>query len=385
MEHLEEIKINDIWQHNVNLLIGSGASFGLFPTLATQMENESIETLGKYFEDENKLQLKSLLFMYYYVNCIEPVISFDIEEIKSGADLAIELELDGDEDVRKLAVIKNYQALLKTLKTIASKNKSQKKANIFTTNYDSCFADAYEELLLEESNLEFVLNDGSKGFRRKFVEARHFDTSEIKHSIFGKNCFSIPQANLVHLHGSAFWTLNDNRIAVNYDDKDCKFEDEFFDSVNSELEELEAILNNKEATRDAFDTITFNETFSDIEKIFWATYKKLPIVNPTKWKFHETVFDEHYYQMLRLMSYELEKQDSTLIAFGFSFADEHITNLIKRSLGNKSLTMYLCCFDAPTIDAMETLFGSFNNVKLIKLDGFLDFDAFNNKVFKLPS
>lgn len=379
MEHLKEIKINDIWQYNINLLIGSGASFGLFPTLATQMEEESIETLGKYFEDENKFQLKSLLFMYYYVNCIEPVISFDIRYTKVGVDLDLE------EDINKLSVIKNYQILLQTLKTIASKNKSQKKTNIFTTNYDSCFADAYEELLLEESNLEFVLNDGSKGFRRKFVEARHFDTSEVKHSIFGKNCCSIPQANLVHLHGSAFWTLNNNRIAVNYDDKDCKFEHKFFDSIKDELEELEAILNNKKATRDAFDAITFNETFSDIEKIFWTTYKKLPIVNPTKWKFHETVFDEHYYQMLRLMSYELEKQDSILIVFGFSFADEHITNLIKRSLGNKSLTMYLCCFDAFTVDAMEDLFSCFNNVKLVKLDGFLDFDAFNNEVFKLPS
>ena len=105
MEHLEEIKINDIWQHNVNLLIGSGASFGLFPTLATQMKNESIETIGKYFEDENKLQLKSLLFMYYYVNCIEPVISFDIEYTKLGADLNLE------EDIQKLSVIKNYQIL----------------------------------------------------------------------------------------------------------------------------------------------------------------------------------------------------------------------------------------------------------------------------------
>jgi hypothetical protein len=93
MEHLEEIKINDIWQNNVNLLIGSGASFGLFPTLATNMKNESIETLGKHFEDKNKYQLKSLLFMYYYVNCIEPVISFDIEYTKLGADLKYHLSL----------------------------------------------------------------------------------------------------------------------------------------------------------------------------------------------------------------------------------------------------------------------------------------------------
>lgn len=379
MEHLEEIKINDIWQHNVNLLIGSGASFGLFPTLATSMIEESIETLGKYFEDEGKSELKSLLFIYYYINCIEPVISFDIEYTKFGADF------DVDENTTELAVIENYKVLLTTLKTIASKNKSQKKANIFTTNYDSCFADAYEELLLEQSNLEFVLNDGSKGFRRKFVEVRNFDTSEIKHSTFGKSRFSVPQANLVHLHGSAFWTLKDSRIAVNYDDKKCKFTEGFFASVETQLEMLKVILNNIDSKRDDFESIEFDQDFSALEEQFWSTYKKLPIVNPTKWKFHETVFDEHYYQMLRLMSYELEKQDSALIVFGFSFADEHITNLIKRSLGNKSLTMYLCCFDELTLNAMEELFGSFNNVKLIKQDSFLDFSAFNNDVFKLPS
>jgi hypothetical protein len=379
MEHLEEIKINDIWQNNVNLLIGSGASFGLFPTLATNMKNESIETLGKHFEDEEEYQLKSLLFIYYYVNCIEPVISYDIEYTKLGADFEVE------EDIKKLSVIENYKVLLRTLKTIASKNKSQKKSNIFTTNYDSCFADAYEELLLEQPNLEFNLNDGSKGFRRKFVEARHFDTSEIKHSIFGKNRFSIPQANLVHLHGSAFWTLKDERIAVNYDDKKCKFEDGFFNDIDAQLEALKVILNNTDSVRDDFDTIEFNNYFPALEKQFWDTYKKLPIVNPTKWKFHETVFDEHYYQMLRLMSYELEKQDSSLIVFGFSFADEHIRNLIKRSLGNKTLTMYLCCFDDLTLNCMEELFGSFNNIKLIKQDGCLDFSAFNNDVFKLPS
>ena len=137
--------------------------------------------------------------------------------------------------------------------------------------------------------------------------------------------------------------------------------------------------------RDDFDTIEFNDDFPALEEHFWDTYNKLPIVNPTKWKFHETVFDEHYYQMLRLMSYELEKQDSSLIVFGFSFADEHITNLIKRSLGNKTLTMYLCCFDDLTLNAMEELFGSFNNIKLIKQDGYLDFNTFNNDVFKLPS
>lgn len=108
-------------------------------------------------------------------------------------------------------------------------------------------------------------------------------------------------------------------------------------------------------------------------------------MNPTKWKFHETVFDEHYYQMLRLMSYELEKHDSTLIAFGFSFADEHITNLVKRSLGNKTLTMYICCFDDISLTYMSKVFKGFNNVKLVKHDTYLNFDAFNSDILKTPN
>lgn len=379
MESIEEININDIWQQNVNLLIGSGASFGIFPTLATKMVGESIETLGKYFEDNDKNNLKSLLFMYYYVSCIDPVITFDIEYKKLGADFEVE------DDVKIMTVIENYKKLLLTLKAIASKNKSQKKSNIFTTNYDSCFADAFEDLLFEQNNLDFGLNDGAKGFRRKFLEVRNFDSSEVKYSVFGKNSFHVPQANLVHLHGSAYWRLDGTRIAVNYENKDSKFKDNFFDAVNTELDELANILNNRTSTKANFDSIVFGSDFQDVEQQFWKTYEKLPIVNPTKWKFHETVFDEHYYQMLRLMSYELEKQDSVLVVFGFSFADEHITNLIKRSLGNKSLTMYICCFDSKAAQDMTDLFGSFNNVKLVIQDTPLNFDVFNTKVFKLPS
>lgn len=380
MESIKEININDIWQSNVSLLIGSGASYGLFPTLETKMDGESIETLGKYFDDENKQQLKSLLFMHYYVSCIEPVIVFDVDYEKCCVEL-----LESEESQKKLDVIENYKVLLNTLRVIASKNKSQLKSNIFTTNYDSCFTSAYEELLLEYSNLEFNLNDGTKGFRRKFLEVRNFDTHEVKSSIFGKNSSITPQANLIHLHGSAYWSLDNQRIAVDYQNKESKFEDKFFGNVQTELNAIEAILNNEALNRNSFDTIEFSDKFDDVEKAFWGIYNKLPIVNPTKWKFHETVFDEHYYQMLRLMSYELEKQDSTLVVFGFSFADEHITNLVKRSLGNKSLTMYICCFDAATIQAMECLFEDFNNVKLVTQPELFDFKLFNTEVFKLPS
>ncbi len=59
MESIEEININEIWQNNVNLLIGSSASYGLFPTLETDMDGESTETLRKYFEGTGLVRINS--------------------------------------------------------------------------------------------------------------------------------------------------------------------------------------------------------------------------------------------------------------------------------------------------------------------------------------
>ena len=67
---------------------------------------------------------------------------------------------------------------------------------------------------------------------------------------------------------------------------------------------------------------------------FYNLYKNFPVVNPTKEKFSDTVFQQHYYQLLRMLSFELEKQDSVLVVFGFSFADEHILEIVRRSIVN---------------------------------------------------
>ncbi|MEQ1964894.1 hypothetical protein ABLB69_17365 [Xenorhabdus khoisanae] len=110
----------------------------------------------------------------------------------------------------------------------------------------------------------------------------------------------------------------------------------------------------------------------------------MPIVNPTKWKFHETVFEEAYYQILRHLSYELERPHSVLIAFGFSFADEHILSLVQRALSNPSLTMYVMCYSELTKDRMLEMFKEYLNVKLIySEDSKLDFKLFNDEYFTI--
>jgi hypothetical protein len=115
---------------------------------------------------------------------------------------------------------------------------------------------------------------------------------------------------------------------------------------------------------------------------FWAEYQQKPIVNPTKWKFHETVYEEHYYQMLRLLSYELEKPNAVLITFAFSFADEHILNLVMRSLSNPGLQVFICCYNQAAHNSLSKIFKGHLNVQCLVLEeGDMDFSAFNDKVF----
>ncbi|ACQ93867.1 conserved hypothetical protein [Tolumonas auensis DSM 9187] len=376
-EIINKIDISKIYEQDLNFLFGAGASFGLFPTLATQMKDENgnyetIETLAHYFESKNKKNLNSLLFMYYYKECIEPVMKFNWSENKGW-------HIDFDDRI-ELEVMSNYKALLFTLFSILDKKHHQeKKVNIFTTNYDSCFVEAYEELL-EENKTQLNLNDGSNGFKRKVVEARNFDSIQVRKSTFDKNATIVPQVNIIHLHGSAYWRKKGESIEVQYHNNNNDRLIERF--PESELKIFKSFIKKSDSKKEELK-IEFSSDFDEIEKEFWVKYNKLPIVNPTKWKFYETVFEEHYYQMLRYMSYQLEKRQSTLIVFGFSFADEHIRHLVKRSLSNNYLTMYICCFDDSQLSKMKSYFAEYANVKFIKIEQNLNFSEFNNNVFSI--
>ena len=58
-------------------------------------------------------------------------------------------------------------------------------------------------------------------------------------------------------------------------------------------------------------------------------------------KFSDTLLNKNYYEMLRLFSNELEKENALLVVNGFSFRDEHILDLVKRSMVNPSLKILL--------------------------------------------
>ncbi|WP_440616936.1 hypothetical protein [Cysteiniphilum sp. 6C5] len=356
------IPLEKIYDHNLNILIGSGASYGLFPTLALALEGGeyTIEKLAENLENNESEHLKTLLFMHYYKECIKPISDFNLDASYNNQD--------------KKNVVENYQTFLSTLLKILDR-KRNKKINLFTTNYDGCLPFIAESLLKEK---DFIINDGTSGFRKKYLKASNINISSNKTGIFDQYKVDIPQVNLINLHGSIYWRKEEDKIIIDYYNKHEEI------VVCQNLQEFSSILS--DASKSINDVKNFTCEIESYQKdIFWESYNKLPIVNPTKWKFHETVFEEHYYQMLRLMSYELEKPSSILISFGFSFADEHIENLVKRSLSNPKLQVYVCCFNDSEKQKMQNKFNGFDNVEYICNDfnGDLDFNYFNGKVFKL--
>lgn len=360
------IPFTEIYDKNINFLIGSGASYGIAPTLELEIKQSdgskhTIETLGKYFEDHNKKELLTRLFMHYYVECVKPILYFNYHSAE-------------DEQRR---VIEEYKTFLKSIKTLLDRKRENKQCNIFTTNYDNCFVQAVE-LLYRENAFDINLNDGVKGFGKKYLSARNFNTVQYETSPFRQHKTEIPQINLIHLHGSIFWKKEDE-LTISVDYKNYLVDLDQSDTIKNAVSDFSNIVI---SDRSKLEDLESGFKFMVDKNEFIEQYNKLPIVNPTKWKFHETVFEEHYYQMLRYMSYELEKESSVLIVFGFSFADEHILNIVKRSLSNPKLKIYICCFTEAEETVIRGRFSSSDQIEYISLpDKNLCFEEFNQHVF----
>lgn len=381
---MAKINLNEIYEHKLNFLIGAGASSGLFPTLWLSLKDkdnpdkqETIETLATKLEELNRKKHLALLFMYYYQKIIEPVCGFKLQDVISDAHNCENPEECSDCEKNK--VIDNYRIFIESLvRLLQHKSIFSRRCNLFTTNYDGCIP-FVADLLIKKGAIKFHINDGATGFLERTLSAQNFTNYLCQSGIFGKNSSDIPQINFINLHGSAYWRKSGNVIKVDY--ASAVADVELPSNAIDYVQKLESILNNEDKTIDDVLDIEIDISETDIDR-FWKSYNKLPIVNPTKWKFHETVFEEHYYQMLRLLSYQLEEAHSVLISFAFSFADEHILNLVKRSLSNPKLQVYICCFNLNEYEVMMERFKGYKNVKLIKLDNVaLDFTKFNTEVF----
>ena len=309
---------------HLNFLFGSGASRNFFDTLG-DVEN-LLTDLSSQPDSDTKQILEASIKIDYFNKAIVANI-----EILDGIEFS-------DED-EYLKTQRNYQDFLISLNVILLKRRSTligKQVNLFTTNMDLFFDSTIEEL-----NLEY--NDGFSGKLNPI-----FSTSNYRKSIFQKsphyeNKAEIPLFNLFKLHGSVTWKhkahkiVFDQRLAtlksiskaatlckdniikdINHNDGKAKSFAELYD----EAESLQA---------------------TEAQKKFINAYNKMVIINPTKDKFSTTTVQYTFYELLRMYSNELEKENSVLFVFGFSFADEHIREITKR-VANSNPTLMICVF-----------------------------------------
>lgn len=364
-ERLENFK-NLIQDCSINFLIGSGLSVPFMKTLG------GIETWLTGLEENKKISddlrnyIKACLYKSYFEVAMKGNI--EVEELSqknknycSSSAQAVEL----------IETYENYKIFFQVINQILYERKSNtvnKQVNIFTTNID-----IFCEKVIEDLGLYF--NDGFNGIFKKQFQLSNFKKSFFQKSLQYDNIAEIPVFNLLKIHGSVTWKLADGIIefaGLNVLNK-----------VISKIKDVNLLnileMSNEKWNKEELD-LTIEEIISEAEKQipipstveFIEAYEDLQVVNPTKDKFRDTTFNKTYYEMLRLYSNELEKENSILFIMGFSMADEHIRDITFRAIkSNPTLKVFIFCYSTKAKDILKNLsndkidLSNYHNVELL--------------------
>lgn len=340
-------------EKRTTFLFGAGASVPFFSSLGKIEEYMT----SKDITEEGK---RLVMFIFYYIAIKDNSIL--VEYIKKGKS---ENHLGSGSSVMNQysRFIFNCVEFLK----LRNSRVSPRRTNIFTTNYDLFLEIAVEKNI--ESNPKIFFNDGTNGYMKRYLSTENFNKTMLYAGAFDNYANELPTINLVKCHGSVNWMNEQNfigrdRVLVDNSLLDTIKTAREAEEVWSELQKDTAYdttyqwFFNMDKLKDAvlgkrIDGFTENPT--EVINYFGNKYydqlqgisekiSEIQIVLPTKRKFQSTLIEEQYFNMLRFLSYELEKEQSVLIAFGFSFLDEHITDIVQRSLNNPNLLVFIFCY-----------------------------------------
>jgi len=198
--------------------------------------------------------------------------------------------------------------------------------NVFTTNYDLLI-----EAALEKKHIDYV--DGFAGKLRPTFSTANYGMILSRQTSISSMTSEVVTFNLYKVHGSLNWKCDKGAVV-------CQDHVAAINGVNAMLE-----------------TNGFSQK-----------YNELAIINPTKEKLNTTVLNANYYDQLRMFCNELEKSNTILLSFGFSFNDEHIRQMTERSLkGNPTLALIIFSFNSVATEQYEKFFESYQNVSVIQL------------------
>ena len=330
---------------NVNFLLGAGASAPYFSTL-NNMENLITDIGNSDLESIKKEQLKKMLILFFLI--LSVCDNYSLIARKEDKESTPSMNTILEQYTALINIISNYMFL-------RNSKINPIRVNVFTTNYDLFLEKAFD-LYLEKNN-RISLNDGAEGYFRRYLDSDNYNKTTAHSGLYDNYYMETPTFNLIKLHGSANWSLDsNNRILIdndlgyfesfkkiahdilneNYDDYS---EEKQRDYIKRHIEEIETLLDLEmlEHNTTLLESIKIDEKHID-------RMDKLQIIMPTKEKFKNTVFSNHYYSMIRYMKETLEKKDSVLLVFGFSFADEHLRTELRRAFTNPGLLIYIVCY-----------------------------------------
>ncbi len=354
---------------NINFLFGSGMSA---PYLSTLWNLEILLTdlhNNTDLEEEKKELIRVSIYKKFFDDVIEKNI--DIIEGKEKSKEVLKSYKDFFENINRLMLYRRNSLL-------------SKQVNIFTTNID-----VYLEKALEEKGFEF--NDGFSGRFGLKYDLSNFKKSMYQNSLHYENSFEIPIFNILKLHGSLTWKIEDNEKKTIIGDMglqqvfEVKKNKSSDDSIFIEVGKEDSLLN-------LIDKLSSYFNNDDIKK-FKESYEKLVIINPTKEKFKDTLMNQTHYDLLRIYANELEKENTLLFVMGFSFADEHIRELTVR-VANSNPTLQIIVF-AYKKEAKEEIEENIDMSKVVNENIFIeslsfdedsdyryDFNTINKEIFK---
>jgi|SRR5690625_1109452 len=379
-EQFEELK-RTIESAHINFLIGSGASMPFLETLGDLEKN--ITYINQQVADKKKLKLlEASIYKEYLEKCLIGNLLCNvqnIEEYKSHCKERKRGKCDEFIEVRK-----TYNSFIDTLNQLISLKDLElisKQINVFTTNVDVFLEEALERN-------KAVFNDGFSGRRKVLFDTANFHNSIFKRSSHYEYTSEQPLFNLFKIHGSLNWQKGAERNENEYE--------VLLDANLENLEKIDELISGKSDLFESYEVISdycqsgnqkyiksleVGDDKMKIIKRFLVLYSKIVMVNPTKKKFEDTTRNLHYYEMLRLYSNHLERENSVLFVLGFSFSDEHILRITQRvAKSNPTLTIYILC-SKESEDGFDSKFDFFNNVKCLSVnEGFYSLDKLNKNL-----
>lgn len=321
---------NRIQSSQLNFLLGAGASRPFLPLL------NNIEQRLNAVEKEKRAEiLKEYLSKVMLPNLCLLDSQRDSNFLSSDWNKDSHNWLERSKEKHKSSLDRttdSYLNFLKSITRILLERKSTilgKQVNIFTTNIDIFIEHALETLGVD-------YNDGFSGRLSPTFNIANYKKSFHQRSVHFHHLSDIPMFSVVKLHGSLTWKYSTDKEKIEFSSG--------LDSLDKKMLELEG-------------------------DEFLESYDKLVVVNPEETKHLESVLNVYYYELLRLFSSELEKENSLLFIVGFSMGDKHVREIVLRSAqSNPTLQVYIFCHSNRSFSEMKPKIDTdkYQNVKFVK-------------------